>query len=362
MMVKDPGTSGNVVAGNYVGLDAGGVTAVPNDFGIICYNGATNNLIGGSGAGTGNYVSGNYYGVCITDPNTSGNVVEGNFIGTDYTGTNGVGNFDNVELQGGATGNFIGGVGAGAGNVIAFASWSGVILYDAGTTNNSIRGNSIFSNAFLGIRLTGAYDFYPYVTTNDFGDGDTGPNNLQNFPVITNAYGYAATTIVSGSLNSATNRPFFIDVYRSLSPDNYTGGYGQGQFYVGSVTVTTDGSGNASFSLTNTAANDAGQYFTATATAATGDTSEFGLAVLATNAPAPTAIFTGPFLARTNGFSFTLNLQTNFGYRIQAATNLAQSPVAWIDLTNFTATDSIFNFTDPTATNYPMRFYRVKSP
>ena len=97
-----------------------------------------------------------------------------------------------------------------------------------------------------------------------------------------------------------------------------------------------------------------------TATSAGGDTSEFSPAVLATNTPA--ASFAGPFLALTNGFDFTLNLQTNFGYRIQTATNLAQHPVAWADLTNFTATNSIFNFADHTATNYRLRFYRVVSP
>ena len=358
MMVKDTGTSGNVVEGNYAGLDASGVTAVPNSFGMICYAAATNNLFGGTNAGAANYVSGNYYGVCITDPGTSGNVVEGNFIGTDHTGTNGVGNYDNVELQNNATGNFIGGVNAGAGNVIAFASWAGVILYDAGTTNNSIRGNSIFNNVALGIHLVGTNDVYPYVTTNHTGFL-AGPNDLQNFPVITNAYGYAASTIISGALNSLANGTFPIDVYRSPSPDYYTGGYGQGQSYVGTVSVTTDGSGNATFALTDNTGNYAGQYFTATTTAATGDTSEFSLAVLATNAPS--AQFTGPYQLRTNGFAFALTLQTNFNYRIQAATNLA-APITWSDLTNFLAINSLFNFTDRTATNYRARFYRIVSP
>ena len=64
----------------------------------------------------------------------------------------------------------------------------------------------------------------------------------------------------------------------------------------------------------------------------------------------------------STGFSFALNLATNFSYRIQAATNLAQQPVAWIDLTNFTAGNSVFNFNDTSATNYPVRFYRVISP
>ena len=362
MLVRYPGTSGNVVEGNYAGLDAGGVTAVPNNFGVICYGGATNNLIGGTSPGAANFVSGNYYGVCIADPGTSGNVVEGNFIGTDWTGTNGVGNYDNVALQNDATGNVIGGIGAGAGNVIAFAGWAGVILYQNGTTNNSIRGNSIFSNSALGIHLTGPNDFYPYVTTNDVGDGDTGPNNLQNFPVITNTYGFASSTIVSGTLNSATNRSFFIDVYRSYSPDSYTGGYGQGQFYVGTVSVTTDGSGNAAFSYTNSGGNYAGQFMTATATAATGDTSEFSFAVPATNAPAPSAQFAGSFQWRTNGFAFALTFQTNFNYRIQATTNLGANPVPWIDLTNFIPAISSLTFTDRTATNFRVRFYRVVSP
>ncbi len=119
--------------------------------------------------------------------------------------------------------------------------------------------------------------------------------------------------------------------------------------------MTTDGSGNGLFACTNAAGNYAGQYVTVTATSADGDTSEFSLAVLATNQPAPSAQFTGPLTWRTNGFVLTLTLATNFNYRLQAATNLA-SPVAWTDLTNYTATGSSLTFTDRTATNYRQRF------
>ena len=41
--------------------------------------------------------------------------------------------------------------------------------------------------------------------------------------------------------------------------------------------------------------------------------------------------------------------------------NLAQNPIAWLDLTIFTATNSAFNFTDRTATNFRVRFYQFKS-
>ena len=54
-------------------------------------------------------------------------------------------------------------------------------------------------------------------------------------------------------------------------------------------------------------------------------------------------------------------MQTNFNYRLQAATNLA-SPVVWTDLTNYNAVNSSLTFTDRTATNYRTRFYRVISP
>ncbi len=360
VFVAGSGASGNVIEGNYIGLGADGLTPVPNYYGVLFAGGATNNTLGGTVAGAGNYVSDNTsYNVFISDPGTSGNFVEGNFIGTDFTGTNGIAGFINVELQNGATGNFIGGVNPGADNVIAFASFLGVALYDAGTTNNAVRGNSIFNN-YMGIHLFGSY-YYPYVTPNDLGDGDTGPNNLQNFPVITNAFGYGTSTMVSGTLNSATNSSFLIDVYRNFQPDLNIGGYGEGQFYAGTVSVTTDGSGNANFSLTNTADNYAGQYFTATATDANGNTSEFNLAVLATNLPVASAQFIGPYQSRANGFAFSLNLETNFTYRIQTATNLA-APIAWTDLTNFTATNSRLSFTDHSATNYRVRFYRVVSP
>ena len=354
-VVAHDGTSGNLIQGNYFGLGASGVSAVPNYYGILISAGATNNTLGGSAAGAGNFVSGNSYrGVFLSDPGTSGNFVLGNFIGTDRTGTNALGNYDNVELQAGAAGNFIGGVNAGEGNTIAFAGGTGVILYEAETTNNSIRGNSIFGSYYLGIDLGG-----DGVTANDPGDGDSGPNNLQNFPVITNAFGSGSSTVISGSLSSATNRAYFIDVYRNPSPD-YTG-YGEGQSYVGTVPVITDGSGSAIFSLT-ASGNFSGQYFSATATdQASGDTSEFSLAVPATNGPAPPTFLT-PFSLTSTGFTAKLSLTIGQNYRVQATTNLGANPVAWLDLTNFVASATNFLFLDHSGANLPRRFYRAVSP
>ncbi len=352
------GAVSNAVQGNFIGPDSTGQAAPANDNaygGIGVWGGAADNLIGGLGP-AGNLISGNNsYGVFLADPGTSGNVLEGNFIGTDWTGTNALGNwFAGVAVWGGANSNLIGSPVAGSGNAIAFNGWSGVALYDAPTTNNAIRGNSIFDNGGLGI------DFYnDGVTTNHNGFA-AGPNNLQNFPVITNAVGGSFGTIVRGTLNSLPNQNYFLDFYRNPAAD--PSGYGQGEFYLGSVAVTTDISGNAGFASTNVVFDEAGQYLSATATAATGDTSEFSADVLATSVTSASAQITGPFAVLTNGFAFSLILQTNFSYRIQAATNLGTSPIPWIDLTNVTPADASLTFTDRAATNFPARFYRVVSP
>lgn len=351
------GAVSNSIQGNFIGPDSSGSAAPANDNtygGIGVWGGAADNLFGGVTPGARNLISGNNsYGIFLEDPGTSGNVLEDNFIGTDLTGTNALGNwFAGVALWNGATGNLIGAPVFNAGNTIAFNGWAGVDVYEAPTTNNSIRGNSIFSN-HLGIDLGG-----DGVTTNHSGVL-AGPNDLQNFPVLTNAVGGSFDTIVRGSLSSLPNRDYFLDFYSSRAAD--LSGYGEGEFYLGSITVMTDASGNAGFSFTNAFFDEAGQYLTATATSAGGDSSEFGPAVLATNLPVASAQFIGPYQPRTNGFAFSLTLQTNFSYRIQAATNLAP-PVIWTDLTNFTATNSPFSFTDHSATNYRVRFYRVVSP
>jgi hypothetical protein len=248
-------------------------------------------------------------------------------------------------------GNLIGGTAAGAGNVID-DNYIGVAVYQSDTTNNAIRGNSIFDNGWVGIDLDG----FP---GNHVGF-EAGPDDWQNYPVITNAFGYSGSTIVQGNFNSLPNDTYYIDFYANSVEESY--GYGQGQVYIGTESVTTSGSGNAFFAYTNNSANYAGQYISATATAATGDSSEFAADVLATNEPAPSAQFGAPFRWLTNGFVFKLTFATNFSYHIQATTNLAANPVPWVNLTNFTATNISLTFTDRAASSYRARFYRVVSP
>jgi hypothetical protein len=352
--ISDPGTSNNLVTGNLIGTDMTGTYAIPNvNFGIGVWSGASGNTIGGTSAGAGNVISGTTgygYGLAIGGANS--NLVEGNYIGTDITGTNNLQNgFAGVVVESGSVGDVIGGTSAGAGNTLAFNAY-GVTVYQSNTTNNPIRGNAIFDNYYAGINLDG------------FTDNHTGylpgPDDWQNYPIVTNAFGYGGSTVIKGSLNSLNNQNYFIDFFNNNAQG--PGGYGEGQVYLGSLTVTTGPTGNAFFAYTNTSGNFYGQYISATATAANGDTSEFGPDVLATNLPAPFAQLIGPFRWLPNGFAFNLTFTTNFSYHIQATTNLAPNAIQWVDLTNFTATSTSLVFTDRTATSFHARFYRAVSP
>ncbi|MBA3943843.1 MAG: tandem-95 repeat protein [Herpetosiphonaceae bacterium] len=268
--------SGNQVQGNYIGTDVTGMQPLGNvGTGVLLASGATNTLVGGTTNETGNLIASNGNGVFIQNSGTSGNQVQGNTIGTDVTGTKDLGNSDSgVVICCGASNNTIGGTTAGAGNRIAFSKGrAGVLVNDAGTVGNTVEGNTIFANTRLGIDFNGNG-----VTPNDPGDTDTGPNNLQNFPVLTAATGDSIT----GTLNSTPATTFRLEFFANSSCD--PSGNGEGEQYVGSVDVTTAGSGNTSFSYSYTPVSGK-PILTATATDPQGNTSEFSACRTLNNPP-----------------------------------------------------------------------------
>ena len=109
------------------------------------------------------------------------------------------------------------------------------------------------------------------MTPNDAGDGDAGANNLQNFPVLTSAT--SGSTTIEGTLNSASNTQFRLEFFANTACD--PSGFGEGETFLGSTDVTTDGSGNASFTVTFPATVPVGQFITSTATDPDNNTSEF---------------------------------------------------------------------------------------
>ena len=151
------GGSGTVIAGNRIGTDPTGTTAVPNGYGVYVQApnvtvGGTNgtslssctgdcNLLSGNDDGTG---GGEDSGVYIA-PGGSATVV-GNYIGTDVTGEHAVGNAYGVydASTGGTTTSVIGGptsvTGAAPGNLISGNRINGVEAFGGIDT---VQGNLI---------------------------------------------------------------------------------------------------------------------------------------------------------------------------------------------------------------------------
>ena len=105
------------------------------------------------------------------------------------------------------------------------------------------------------------------MTANDTGDPDTGPNGLQNFPILTQARGDGVT----GALHSAANATYRLEFFANASCD--ASGNGEGQTYLGTTNVTTNASGDVTFKFATPIST--GQYATATATDSGNNTSEF---------------------------------------------------------------------------------------
>ena len=303
-------TSGNKVQGNYLGTDVMGTAALGNGFNGAYVAGAANATIGGALPGEGNLISANARGgIDITSDNT---VVQGNLIGTKADGAGPLGNAQYGVRAGGA-GNLIGGRSIGAGNVIAYSridfpfsdAGTGVIIFGS-NTNDTVVGNSIHSNAGIGVDLG-----RDGLTANDNCDGDLGDgtnNKLQNYPVLTSAASGDGSTIINGTLNSASGTAFTLDFYANAACD--ASGFGEGQTYLGSSAVTTDATCSATFNVVLPVAVPAGQSITATATDPGGNTSEFSgcVQVVLSNTP-PDAV--NDAVTTNEDTSVTINVLAN---------------------------------------------------
>lgn len=265
----------NRIAGNYIGMDASGTVAIPNHWGITIVD-AISNFIGTNSdsvgdANEGNWISGNLDGGILIKKEgaTSAlNKVYGNKIGVNAAGTGALPNIGPGVLIENVPNNFIGGNLANQGNVIKNHPAPGIRFTSTGeVTGNRFLGNSMANNQF-GIDL--GNDLH---TDNDAGDGDLGPNGLQNFPVLVNAGSTGDTLSVVVNFNSKAGRNYYLDFY--WTPVCHTSGYGEGQVYLGSTTVTTGGTGNFFGQVAIFVSGLLPGYITATAADEGGSTSEF---------------------------------------------------------------------------------------
>ncbi len=260
--LQNAGTTGNVIKGNYIGVDITGNAPLPNnDRGVQIESGANNTIVGGSAAGEGNVISANGNdGIIISDgaspgTGTTGTIIEGNLIGGGADGTTALGNGTNGVRVTTEDGHRIGGTAAGAGNTIARNTEDGVMVQNSSANLNPILGNDIYANGQLGIDLGN-----DGVTGNDAGDGDSGANDLLNFPVITSAEESAGTVTVTFDLDVPANPEQYRVEFFSNPSGADASGNGEGESF---LSATTAGPGTG---ITHTFAGSAGDVVTATAT------------------------------------------------------------------------------------------------
>jgi hypothetical protein len=249
------------VQGNFIGLTVSGTSVLANaGSGVSIFGGATNNVIGGTAAGLRNFISGNSgEGVLIANSGTTGNLVQGNTIGLNFFGAAAGNSNHGVSIFSGAQSNTIGGSALGASNVISASTNEGIAMFEASDNKDMFSRNSIFANGAKGISLF------------------SGANNSQPSPTLSSAVlstgGNPSGTDVGGSLTAAANTTYTIEFFASTAADS--SGFGEGQFFVGSTSVVTNGAGTVSFTTSLTAAVPANYVIAATATDPIGNTSEF---------------------------------------------------------------------------------------
>ncbi len=229
-------TDSNSVLGNFIGTDITGSYAIANDYAGICLAyGAESNMIGGTGDGMGNLVSGNQSdGIQIMAETSDNNQIIGNIIGADVEGLTAVQNgMWGISIESGMNNK------VGPGNLIAFNGEDGIIVWGEAALGNTITSNSIHSNEEMGI------------------ENDGGNNELEP-PLITSLSPVSGTSLPNAK----------IEIFSG--PDE------EGKTFEDSVFA--DASGTFTSSVM-----PVGPYVTATATDGSGNTSEFSDSVLVTH-------------------------------------------------------------------------------
>lgn len=359
-------STNNGVYGNKIGVDSTGLIDVGNkEDGIDIIDAGLNN-IGTNSEGWGNNISNN---------DSIGILILGSPVGNTIVGNRIIENNEGIILLK-TSGNFIGFTTLEFGNIIGLNNKDGISIYgtnDTASTNNTISRNfigvrqddfpmpngrdgiyiyggnenqilwnkignnqevginiengvsnhilpnNIFYNGSLGIDLNN-----DGVSANDADDSDTGANNLQNFPVINNAYSAVAGFItIEGKLLSIANTNFDIVFWYSDACDS--SGYGEGEFTLGIKTVTTGNDGIIFFSFTFEEDVAVGKFITATATNMTDEsTSEFCLCKTVDN-PVDIAEYLSPefsILTVNSVYPNPLTTYTDFNYTIKEDANV----------------------------------------
>ncbi|MHC5109618.1 MAG: hypothetical protein ACYTHJ_07045 [Planctomycetota bacterium] len=250
---------GNIVEGNWIGIDASGsVPTQRGSFGVQIRGSVDtivrNNVIGGIALWGGKFLN-ERYGIGVNIIGTSSEVVlDGNTIGIAPDGITPAANRTGVIIAGFPASETPSDV-TFAGNTVAHSEDYGVLV-SFGVTGATISQNSIFDNGELGIFV------------------DPGANGGQSAPSVAFAATDGTTTGVIGSLAGAAMSVHVVELFGNDQCDG--SGFGEGETFLGSVSITTDDEGFAAFQIVLDQVVAIGSVITATATeSSTGNSSEF---------------------------------------------------------------------------------------
>ena len=346
------GSTGTLIQHNYIGTDAAGTGALGNlEDGIDINNDASNTEV------YDNVVSANAeIGVRIA-LGAANNVVSRNFIGTNASGDNlGNGGHGVLALDSGP--QVIGGA-CCEGNTIAFNGGNGVTIQALASVSfdKGILGNRIYQNGGLGIDLQD-----DGITLNDPGDGDgeSSANKLQNYPdFFTTDYDATANEIaVSYAVDSdpalttagASTYPLRIEFFRAdadgeegaafLGTDAYTEAD-----YDGCVSSGGTAPCPKAITFTPAASVTAADFILATATDATGNTSEFS------ESGQPLPVELTAFTATLDGGSVRLAWKTatetnNAGFEVERTIGEGWQALAFVAGAGTTSQPQSYRFVD----------------
>ncbi len=258
------GADSNIIIGNEIhenGAD-----------GILLTSGPNHNRIGGRSPDKGNKIYNNGQNGINIYANSDSNQVIGNRIGGDFAFPD-QGNLDNgLVIDFNCDGNLV------DSNIIAFNANDGISVV-INSRLNEITRNHIYMNGDLGIDLAD-----DGVTFNDIGDGDSGPNDLLNFPEVDSVrYDTSDSTFVVYGTAEVGAR---VEAFLSHPADDTIrvadiSGYGEAYEYLGFA--NTDSVGNFNYKV----AKEFPMFsdITFTAIDVDGNTSEFSANITLDQAP-----------------------------------------------------------------------------
>jgi len=149
--IRITGASGvrNSVQGNYIGLTAGGISALGNgQQGVAIFS--ADNVVGPA-----NVISANLQGVLLGGAAAFGNLVQANLIGTNATGTAPLGNAQDGVLIVEASDNSV--LGNAKGSQVISGNNIGVLIIGSPTVGSAASGNLVLGN-FVGTDVSGTLD------------------------------------------------------------------------------------------------------------------------------------------------------------------------------------------------------------